>query len=71
MKYLKIKSIENKIYIINIDKVTSFIFNNEFINICLYENDFFHFTKEKEQYGIQIENFEKIKNFIENLAEEL
>ena len=31
-------------------------------------NDFFHFTREVDKFGIQVENFETLRVFIQNLA---
>lgn len=71
MKYIKIKSVDGRIFIIDLEKVVSCVTGSDFVNINYYENDFFHFTKENEKYGTQIEKFEALKTFIENLGEEL
>ena len=70
MKYLKIKTIDKKIFIIDLEKVVSYVVGDDFININYYGNDFFHFTREVDKFGIQVENFEILKNFIKNLTGE-
>ena len=70
MKYLKIKTIDKKIIIINLDKVVSYMVGDDFVNINYYGNDFFHFTRENDKFGLQVENFETSKVFIQNLAGE-
>lgn len=70
MKYLKIKTIDKRIIIIDLDKVVSYMVGDDFVNINYYGNDFFHFTREDDKFGLQVENFEKLKVFIQNLAGE-
>ena len=70
MKYLKIKTIDKRIFIIDLEKVVSYVVGDDFININYYGNDFFHFTREVDKFGIQVENFEILKNFIKNLTGE-
>ena len=70
MKYLKIKTMEKRIIIIDLEKVVSYIVGEDFVNVNYYNNDFFHFTREVDKFGIQVENFETLKVFIQNLAGE-
>lgn len=70
MKYLKIKTIDKRIIIIDLEKVVSYMVGNDFVNINYYDDDFFHFTRENDKFGLQVENFEKLKIFIQNLAGE-
>lgn len=70
MKYLKIKTIDKKIIIIDLDKVVSYMIGDDFVNINYYDNDFFHFTRENDNFGLQVENFETLKVFIQNLVGE-
>lgn len=70
MKYLKIKTIDKRIIIIDLDKVISYMVGDDFVNINYYGDDFFHFTSENDKFGLQVENFEKLKVFIQNLAGE-
>lgn len=70
MKYLKIKTMEKRIIIIDLEKVVSYVVGDDFINVNYYRNDFFHFTREVDKFGIQVENFEILKNFIQNLTGE-
>ena len=70
MKYLKIKTIDKRIIIIDLEKVVSYIVGDDFVNINYNGDDFFHFTREYDKFGIQVENFETLKVFIENLAGE-
>ena len=41
---------------------------DDFVNINYYGDDFFHFTREDDKFGIQVENFETLRVFIQNLA---
>lgn len=41
---------------------------DDFVNVNYYGNDFFHFTREVDKFGIQVENFETLRVFIQNLA---
>lgn len=70
MKYLKIKTTDKKIILIDLDKVVSYMVGDDFVNINYYGNDFFHFTRENDKSGLQVENFETLKVFIQNLAGE-
>lgn len=70
MEYLKIKTIDKKIVIIDLDKVVTYMVGDDFVNINYYGDDFFHFTREYDKFGIQVENFETLKVFIQNLAGE-
>jgi len=70
MKYLKIKTIDKRIIIIDLEKVVSYMVGDDFVNINYYGDDFFHFTRENDKFGLQVENFEKLKVFIQNLAGE-
>ena len=70
MKYLKIKTMEKRIIIIDLEKVVNYVVGDNFININYYENDFFHFTREDDKFGIQVKNFEILKNFLQNLTGE-
>lgn len=70
MKYLKIKTIDKKIIIIDLEKVVNYMVGDDFVNINYYGDDFFHFTREKDKFGTQVENFETLKVFIQNLAGE-
>ena len=70
MKYLKIKTIDKKIIIIDLDKVVSYMVGDDFVNINYCGDDFFHFTRENDKFGLQVENFETLKVFIQNLAGE-
>lgn len=70
MKYLKIKTTDKRIIIIDLEKVVSYIVGEDFVNVNYYNNDFFHFTREVDKFGIQVENFEILKNFIQNLTGE-
>jgi hypothetical protein len=70
MKYLKIKTIDKKIIIIDLDKVVSYMVGDDFVNINYYGDDFFHFTRENDKFGLQVENFETLKVFIQNLVGE-
>ena len=70
MKYLKIKIIDKRIIIIDLDKVVSYMVGDNFVNINYYGDDFFHFTREKDRFGTQVENFETLKVFIQNLTGE-
>ena len=70
MKYLKIKIIDKRIIIIDLDKVVSYMVGDDFVNVNYYGDDFFHFTREYDKFGIQVENFETLKVFIQNLAGE-
>ena len=70
MKYLKIKIIDKRIIIIDLDKVVSYMVGDDFVNINYYGDDFFHFTREKDRFGTQVENFETLKVFIQNLTGE-
>ena len=68
MKYLKIKTIDKRIIIINLEKVVSYMVGDDFVNVNYYGNDFFNFTREAQKFGIQVENFETLRVFIQNLA---
>ena len=70
MKYLKIKIIDKRIIIIDLDKVVSYMVGDDFVKINYYGDDFFHFTREKDRFGTQVENFETLKVFIQNLTGE-
>lgn len=70
MKYLKIKIADKRIFIIDLDKVVSYMVGDNFININYYGDDFFRFTIENDDFGLQVENFETLKVFIQNLAGE-
>lgn len=70
MKYLKIKTIDKRIIIIDLEKVVSYMVGDDFVNVNYYGDDFFHFTRENDKFGLQVENFEKLKVFIQNLAGE-
>ncbi len=70
MKYLKIKATDKRIIIIDLEKVVSYMVGDGFVNINYYGDDFFHFTREDDKFGIQVENFEILKVFIQNLAGE-
>jgi len=70
MKYLKIKTTDKRIIIIDLEKVVSYIVGDDFVNINYNGNDFFRFTREVDKFGIQVENFETLKVFIENLEGE-
>ena len=68
MKYLKIKATDKRIIIIDLEKVVSYMVGDDFVNINYYGDDFFHFTREDDKFGIQVENFETLRAFIQNLA---
>lgn len=70
MKYLKIKTIDKKIIIIDLEKVVSYTVGDDFVNVNYYGDDFLHFTREVDKFGLQVENFETLKVFIQNLAGE-
>lgn len=70
MKYLKIKTIDKKIIIIDLEKVVSYMVGDDFVNVNYYGDDFLHFTREVDKFGLQVENFETLKVFIQNLAGE-
>ena len=70
MKYLKIKTIDKRITIIDLEKVVSYTVGDDFVNINYYGDDFFNFTRENDKFGLQVENFEKLKVFIQNLPGE-
>nr|DAF45748.1 MAG TPA: hypothetical protein [Siphoviridae sp. ctxYv12] len=70
MKYLKIKTTDKRIIIIDLEKVVSYMVGDDFVNVNYYGDDFFHFTREDDKFGIQVENFEILKVFIQNLAGE-
>ena len=70
MKYLKIKATDKRIIIIDLEKVVSYMVGDDFVNVNYYGDDFFHFTREDDKFGIQVENFEILKVFIQNLAGE-
>ena len=70
MKYLKIKATDKRIIIIDLEKVVSYMVGNDFVNINYYGDDFFHFTREDDKFGIQVENFETLRVLIQNLAGE-
>ena len=67
---LKIKTTDKRIIIIDLEKVVSYVVGDDFVNVNYYDDDFFHFTREKDKFGIQVENFETLKVFIQNLAGE-
>lgn len=68
MKYLKIKTTDKRIIIIDLEKVVSYMVGDDFVNVNYYGDDFFHFTREVDKFGIQVEKFETLRVFIENLA---
>nr|DAR72678.1 MAG TPA: hypothetical protein [Caudoviricetes sp.] len=68
MKYLKIKTTDKRIIIIDLEKVVSYIVGDDFVNINYNGNDFFRFTREVDKFGTQVENFETLRVFIQNLA---
>lgn len=68
MKYLKIKTTDKRIIIIDLEKVVSYMVGDDFVNVNYYGDDFFHFTKEADKFGIQVEKFETLRVFIKNLA---
>ena len=70
MKYLKIKATDKRIIIIDLEKVISYMVGDDFVNINYYGDDFFHFTREDDNFGIQVENFETLRVLIQNLAGE-
>jgi hypothetical protein len=70
MKYLKIKATDKRIIIIDLEKVVSYMVGDDFVNINYYGDDFFHFTREDDKFGIQVEKFETLRVFIQNLAGE-
>ena len=70
MKYLKIKTTDKKIIIIDLEKVVSYMVGDDFVNINYYGDDFIHFTREDDKFGIQVENFETLRVFIQNLTGE-
>ena len=70
MEYLKIKTTDKRIIIIDLEKVVSYMVGDDFVNVNYYGDDFFHFTREKDKFGIQVENFETLKVFIQNLTGE-
>lgn len=70
MKYLKIKTTDKRIIIINLEKVVSYMVGDDFVNVNYYGDDFFHFTREKDKFGIQVENFETLRVLIQNLTGE-
>ena len=70
MKYLKIKATDKRIIIIDLEKVVSYIVGDDFVNVNYYGDDFIHFTREDDKFGIQVEKFETLKVFIQNLAGE-
>ena len=70
MKYLKIKTTDKRIIIIDLEKVVSYMVGDDFVNVNYYGDDFFHFTREVDKFGIQVENFETLRVFIEKLAGE-
>ena len=70
MKYLKIKTADKRIIIIDLDKVVSYMVGDNFVNINYYGDDFFRFTRENDNFGLQVEKFETLKVFIQNLAGE-
>lgn len=70
MKYLKIKTADKRIIIIDLDKVVSYMVGDNFVNINYYGDDFFRFTSENDNFGLQVEKFETLKVFIQNLAGE-
>ncbi|WP_338985822.1 hypothetical protein [Fusobacterium animalis] len=70
MEYLKIKTTDKGIIIIDLDKVVTYVVGDDFVNVNYYGDDFFHFTREYDKFGVQVENFETLKVFIQNLAGE-
>ena len=68
MKYLKIKTTDRRIIIIDLEKVVSYMVGDDFVNVNYYGDDFFHFTREVDKFGIQVENFETLKVFIKYLV---
>lgn len=70
MKYLKIRTIDKRIIIIDLEKVVSYIVRDDFVNVNYYGDDFFRFTRENDKFGLQVEKFETLKVFIQNLAGE-
>lgn len=70
MKYLKIKTTDKKTIIIDLEKVVSYMVGDDFVNVNYYGDDFIHFTREDDKFGIQVEKFETLKVFIQNLAGE-
>ena len=68
MEYLKIKTTDKRIIIIDLEKVVSYMVGDDFVNVNYYGDDFIHFTREDDKFGIQVENFEKLRVFIQNLA---
>ncbi len=70
MKYLKIKTTDKRIIIIDLEKVVSYMVGDDFVNINYYGDDFFHFTREYDKFGLQVENFETLRVLIQNLARE-
>ena len=70
MKYLKIKTIDKRITVIDLEKVVSYVVGDDFVNVNYYSDDFYHLTRENDKFGLQVENFEKLKVFIQNLAGE-
>ena len=44
MKYLKIKTTDKRIIIIDLEKVVSYMVGDDFVNVNYYGDDFFHFT---------------------------
>ena len=70
MKYLKIKTTDKRIIIIDLEKVVSYMVGDDFVNVNYYGDDFFHFTREVDKFGLQVENFETLKVFIQNLVGE-
>lgn len=68
MKYLKIKTTDKKIIIIDLEKVVSYMVGDDFVNVNYYGDDFSRFTREDDKFGIQVENFETLRAFIQNLA---
>lgn len=45
MKYLKIKTTDERIIIIDLEKVVSYMVGDDFVNINYYGDDFFSFYK--------------------------
>lgn len=70
MKYLKIKTTDKRIIIIDLEKVVSYMVGDDFVYVNYYGDDFFHFTRENDKFGLQVENFETLKVFIQNLVGE-
>lgn len=70
MKYLKIKTTDKRIIIIDLEKVVSYMVGDDFVNINYYGDDFFHFTREYDKFGLQVGNFETLRVLIQNLARE-